>query len=532
MPLLLGTAPHQVPTNGDLGTMAFQDAASTQVGNLNASGVITTGADANIYGVTVGRGGGSAANSTAVGNEALLLNTTGTSNTAYGVNAIYSNVTGSFNTGSGFKALFGNTGSNNTAVGYLSGYLITSGSKNTILGSFSGNQGGVDIRTSSNNIVISDGDGNPRQVIDASGNTVFGGRVETTSGGFRFPDASTQYTAATGFGFKNRIINGSMTIDQRNAGASVTPINSQYLVDRWFAGLTQASKFTAQQTPSATETGYASRVTAGFTNYLAATSSSAYSVGAGDIFYLQQRVEGLNFSDLAWGTAGAKTVTLSFWVYSSLTGTFGGALNNSAFNYCYPFSYSIPVANTWTQISITIAGPTSGTWSFTNTSYLGISFSLGGGSSFSGTAGAWTSAGTYYTATGATSVVGTSGATFYITGVQLEKGSTATTFDYRPYGTELALCQRYFEVGLDRNALVWGGVTIAAAGIYYTNKGFCVTKRASPIVTTSNEVLSGFASGAPGLTLDSTGIQASKSSNGTATTSAYYFYNWQASAEL
>ena len=300
--------------------------------------------------------------------------------------------------------------------------------------------------------------------------------------GLTFNDASTQNTAATGFGFKNRLINGSMTIDQRNAGASVTPANSQYLVDRWFAGLTQAGKFTAQQTPSAAETGYASRVTAGFTNYLAATSSSAYSVSAGDIFYLQQRVEGLNFSDLAWGSAGAKTVTLSFWVYSSLTGTFGGALNNSAFNYCYPFSYSIPVANTWTQISITIAGPTSGTWAFTNTSYLGISFSLGGGSSFSGTAGAWTSAGTYYTATGATSVVGTSGATFYITGVQIEKGSTATTFDYRPYGTELALCQRYFQRFGYSNAgtRVASGGSWASSTTAYVMIPLIVQMRATP----------------------------------------------------
>ena len=471
MPLLLGTAPHQVPTNGDLGTMAFQDAASTQVGNLNASGVITTGADANIYGVTVGRGGGSAANSTAVGNEALLLNTTGTSNTAYGVNALYSNVTGSFNTGSGFKALFGNTGSNNTAVGYLSGYLITSGSKNTILGSFSGNQGGVDIRTSSNNIVISDGDGNPRQVIDASGNTVFGGRVETTSGGFRFPDASTQSTAATGFGFKNRIINGSMTIDQRNAGASVTPASGlTYFVDRWHSQISPPSKFSVQQNAGSVVP------PAGFTNYLGITSLSAYAVATGDYQCLSQNIEGFNTADLGWGTANAATVTLSFWVRSSLTGTFGGVLINGTSTRTYPFTYTVAAANTWTSVSVTIPGDTTGTWATNNSTGIEVRIGLGVGSQYSGTAGSWSS-NNYVSATGAVSVVGTSGATFYITGVQLEKGSTATTFDYRPYGTELSLCQRYYEK-LTNRALG----SIYSASNAYQNVAQLVDKRATPTV--------------------------------------------------
>jgi hypothetical protein len=157
-------------------------------------------------------------------------------------------------------------------------------------------------------------------------------------------------------------------------------------------------------------------------------------------------VEGFNFADMAWGTASAKTVTLSFWVYSSLTGTFGGVLNNSAGNRSYPFTYTISTANTWEQKTITVAGDTSGTWiGATNGIGLMVRFGLGVGTTYSGTAGSW-SGSTFFSATGATSVVGTSGATFYITGVQLEKGSTATSFDYRSYGTELALCQRYFYV--------------------------------------------------------------------------------------
>jgi hypothetical protein len=257
------------------------------------------------------------------------------------------------------------------------------------------------------------------------------------SSGLVFPDASSQTTAATGFGFKNRIINGAMVIDQRNAGASVTPADSQYTLDRWQARLTQSSKFSVQQSLTAP---------VGFSNSLKITSLSAYSVLAGDFFFVNQQIEGYNAADLGWGTANAKTVTLSFWVQSSLTGTFGGVIRNgSGASYSYPFTYSISSANTWTQISVTIAGPTS-TWaaSTTNGSAIEVDFALGVGSTFSTTAGAWAS-GTYLSATGATSVVGTNGATFYITGVQLEKGSTATSFDYRPYGTELALCQRYYE---------------------------------------------------------------------------------------
>ena len=276
------------------------------------------------------------------------------------------------------------------------------------------------------------------QAVTVNGNTTLG-------------DASTDTILMTGapsiggagygmgMGFRNRIINGAMVIDQRNAGASVTPAQGViYTLDRWALQSSVTSKFSIQQN--------AGSVTppVGFSKYLGATSLSAYSIGAGDYFTVQQAIEGFNTSDLGFGTANAKTVTLSFQVYSSLTGTFGGSLQNSAGNRSYPFSYSIPVANTWTTISVTIAGDTTGTWvGATNGVGLFIYFGLGNGSTFSGTAGAWAGA-NYVSATGATSVVGTNGATFYITGVQLEKGSTATAFDYRPYGTELALCQRYF----------------------------------------------------------------------------------------
>ena len=241
---------------------------------------------------------------------------------------------------------------------------------------------------------------------------------------------------------KNRIINGEMVIDQRNAGASVTPTVDVYTLDRWQAECAVASKYSVQQN--------AGSVTppAGFTNYLGATSTSAYSVGSGDFFSILQIIEGYNIADFGWGTANAKTVTISFWVRSSLTGTFGGAIENNGATRCYPFSYTISAANTWEQKSVTVAGDTSGTWNAINGRGLVLRFSLGVGSTYAGTAGAWGST-RYFGVTGQTQVVGTNGATFYITGVQLEVGSTATIFDYRPYGTELALCQRYFQRSYD-----------------------------------------------------------------------------------
>ena len=281
----------------------------------------------------------------------------------------------------------------------------------------------------------------------------------------------TEY-ASTGVNMRNRIINGDMKIDQRNAGASVTPANGAvtYTIDRWAFYVNQASKLTAQQSSTAPS---------GFTNSLKVTSSSAYSVGASDRFLLQQYIEGFNVADLGWGTANAKTVTLSFQVYSSLTGTFGGSLKNNDGTRSYPFSYTISSANTWTTVSVTIAGDTSGTWEKTTAAGIILNFGLGTGSTFSGTSGSWASA-NYDSVTGATSVVGTNGATWYITGVQLEVGSTATPFERRMYGTELALCQRYFQ-------RLGSAVGMASASNFITAAiQFFVPMRTTPTVSTSN----------------------------------------------
>ena len=239
-----------------------------------------------------------------------------------------------------------------------------------------------------------------------------------------------------GISFKNRIINGAMVISQRYGTSAVSDAANIYVLDRWTSIASVSNKFSVGQYTNAPT---------GFVNSLGVSSNSSYTVLTGQAFVLQQAIEGYNVADLNWGTANAKTVTLSFQVYSSLTGTFGGVITNSAQNRSFPFTYTIASANTWTPATVTITGDTSGTWLTTNGIGLSVFFGLGVGASLSGTAGAWAGA-TYYSATGATSVVGTSGATFYITGVQLEVGTQATTFTTAggSYGAELALCQRYF----------------------------------------------------------------------------------------
>jgi len=294
-----------------------------------------------------------------------------------------------------------------------------------------------------------------------------------------------EFNSDSSFGFKNRIINGAMVIDQRNAGASVTATTSSFGVDRALFQSSIASKFSIQQNAGAVTP------PVGFTNYQGVTSLAATALGASDFYMMRQVIEGYNIADLEWGTANAKTVTLSFWVRSFLTGTFGGAFQNSAQDRSYPYTYTISVANTWEYKSVTVAGDTGGTWLTTNGVGIRVGFSLGTGSTLSGTAGAW-SGSSFFSATGATSVVGTNGATFYITGVQLEVGSTATSFDYRPYGTELALCQRYFEKSYNMSVVPGaassgnGSMSIVCCGNTnraFGNAVFKTSKRSDPTVT-------------------------------------------------
>ena len=284
-------------------------------------------------------------------------------------------------------------------------------------------------------------------------------------------------------GMRNRIINGDMRIDQRNAGASVNnTADGIYVLDRWQTyGYPQNPSNVSVQQVSTAPTGYAysQKITSLGNN--TPTSLSYLS--------LCQCIEGVNIIDLAWGTASASPVTISFWVQSSLTGTFGGSLQNAARSYNYPFTYTINSANTWEYKTVTILGPTSGTWTTTNGVGIQLAFQLGIGSTYGGTAGAWTTT-NKWGVSGAVNISATSGATFYITGVQLEKGSAASAFENRQYGTELALCQRYFYRPQQNSSTLNGGIgyAIATGTTTYARAQvpLPVTMRTVPTVAISN----------------------------------------------
>lgn len=284
-------------------------------------------------------------------------------------------------------------------------------------------------------------------------------------------------TVAMASSFKrNRIINGNMLIDQRNAGAAQNNATiATYCVDRFAYFGSTASKFSIGQNVGS------AALPAGFTNYLGLSSLAATTPAAADIYVLGQRVEGYNIADLAWGTANAKTVTLSFWVQSSATGIFGGSLVNSSINRCYVFSYTISSANTWEYKTITVSGDTSGTWLTTNGTGIILWFNFASGSTNLGTAGSWGSS-FFYGPTGAVNVLANNGATFYITGVQLEVGTKATPYEMQIYSDQLAQCQRYFEILPSASSGIYG-TPGAGVNVGYANWQYKVTKRTSPTVT-------------------------------------------------
>jgi len=299
--------------------------------------------------------------------------------------------------------------------------------------------------------------------------------------------------------FRNRIINGAMVFDQRNAGASVSVDGAEiYTLDRWKCIDGSDGVFSVQRDSSAP---------AGFNNSLKVTVTTAdASIGATQYAMVRQVIEGFNFADFGFGTASAKTVTISFWVRSSLTGTFGGCLwnSNGGSPRCYPFTYSISSANTWEQKSVTIVGDQSGTWiGATSGASASVDFTLAMGSTYSGPAGAWTGS-LYLGATGATQVMSTNGATFYITGVQLEAGSTASPFEYRSYTTELQLCQRYCMAwrvdGVSQQYIAVGQAYNTTTAIYTIPQP--VTPRVTPtgITTSAASGFGSLTSGAAGST--------------------------------
>lgn len=287
---------------------------------------------------------------------------------------------------------------------------------------------------------------------------------------------------ATFGGMRNRLINGNMTIDQRYSGANTSVATSGYIVDRWYVQAAAANKITAGRNLN--------NVTPppGFTNYFGLQTTVATTPGSSDPWSVFQWIEGYNIANLNLGTANASSFTISFWVYSSLTGTFSGGVggyNGSSLS-SYGFTYSIPVANTWTKIIVTIPGDTrTYAYNTTNGSGLFLMFDLGSGSNYRTTAGTWGTGAPYaYGVTGTVSPISTLNATFYFTGVQLEKGSAATDFEFRHYGQEYALCQRYFSRIFDP-AMRGVGTGGTAGGASRMCLFFPQTMRAAPTLTYS-----------------------------------------------
>ncbi len=318
-----------------------------------------------------------------------------------------------------------------------------------------------------------------------------------------------------GISFKNRIINGAMVIDQRNNGTSLT-VNTGttgYSLDRYGYNNQSGANSTIQRSATAP---------AGFQNSLLITMTSANSPSAAQYARVFQGIEGYNMADLAWGTADAKTITLSFWVRSSVTGTHSMVINNGAGNYAYPFTYSINTANTWEQKSVTVPGATGGSWGTNTDAFCYLTIPYGSGSSTTATANVWASAGNFVNAaTGAVNLCATNGATFYLTGLQIEVGTQATTFDYRSIGTEFALCQRYFQAPVNRQSsqsLGLGQATSTTAAQIYAR--LPVEMRAAPSVSWSGGTSGEF------IALNTTGGFAGNVSNivsGVSTTSIMRF---------
>ena len=265
-----------------------------------------------------------------------------------------------------------------------------------------------------------------------------------------------QYT-----GFKNRIINGSMAIDQRNNGASTTT-DASYNVDR----------FLSYMNTGTITRGQSSTAPAGFAKSLSYTVTVAGTRNAANYAIIQQCIEANNITDLAMGTSSASTFTVSFWARSSIAGLYSGSINSSDNARCYPFTYTIDAANTFEYKTITIPGDGvagAASWSSGGTG-AGMLFrlDLGSGSNYQGTAGSWQVATNLSGTAGTVSWVTTLGATFYVTGIQIEKGITATSFDVRPYGTELNLCMRYYQnIGGNFSGVTEGTTTFSISVPYY-----------------------------------------------------------------
>lgn len=317
---------------------------------------------------------------------------------------------------------------------------------------------------------------------------------------------TSDFASSVPLGTKNLIINGDMRIDQRNAGSSVTP-TSEVTLDRWYARENTDGAYTVQQVTDAP---------VGATNSLKLTVTTAdASIAASQFSYIHQRIEGNNIAHLDWGTSDAKTVTLSFWVKSSLTGLFPVTLQNNANNRSYITTYTISSANTWEYKTVTIEGDTTGTWLTDNGIGIKVIFGIGTGSDRQGTADTWNAADAWETSS-TVKILNTLNATWQISLVQLEVGSTATDFENLPYDVKLQRCQRYYETNDTGQNSIWSGYC-TNGNTYYLGIPFKVTKRATPSCTFTSAGVSSFPTSGGINNVNTFGLIQYRTANGTNT---------------
>jgi hypothetical protein len=315
---------------------------------------------------------------------------------------------------------------------------------------------------------VSGGAGSP-VYLPLSGGTMTGPLTLAADPTVPLGAATKQYVDAQNLRYRNRVINGDMSVDQRNGGAAGTT-NGVYAIDRWWFNSNLATKGSWQQGGALWP----------FPNYLSFTSNSAYTIAAGDRFAFQQTIEGCNFNDAQWGTASAQSIVLEFWVDTTVAGTYGGSIRNAASNRSYVFSYTVPTANVLTKFRISIPGDTAGTWSVAaNAGACIVSFGFGVGSTYSAAAGAWT-AGAFLSPPGAVSIVATNGGFFAITGVALMVGAAASNAEpeFRKFSDNLIDCMRYFT----KTSIQGASYQVAGQAIYVPGY-FPAIMRATPTST-------------------------------------------------
>lgn len=242
--------------------------------------------------------------------------------------------------------------------------------------------------------------------------------------------------AGTGFAFRNRIINGDMRLDQFNSGAAVAN-SGNYFIDMWADGYNGSGRYTAQRV---------SEAPSGFVFSAKHTVTTAVTPASGDWYQLYTGIEGANIADAGWGTASAVPVTVSFWVRSSIAGLYSFRICNGAVNRSYVATYTINATNTWEYKTITIPGDTTGTWPSGTDCAMYVVWDQGSGTTMEAASANTWYAGNYYRVAGTVRLISTNGATFNLTGVQLEIGTAATPFEERFIGLELGLCERYYQI--------------------------------------------------------------------------------------